>query len=156
GPGPGQVLVRNQFMSVDPYMRGRMNDVRSYIPPFQVDTALDGSAVGEVLESDSPDLSPGDTVLHFLGWREYALGEARRFQRVDPDAAPSVSAYLGVLGMPGLTAYTGLLDVAEMKPGDTVFVSAAAGAVGSVAGQVARLRGAARVVGSAGSAAKVA
>jgi NADPH-dependent curcumin reductase CurA len=155
-PGPGQVLVRNRFMSVDPYMRGRMNDVRSYIAPFQLDEALDGGAVGEVIASDSPDLSPGDTVLHDLGWREYAVGAARRFQRVDPAAAPSVSAYLGVLGMPGLTAYAGVLDVAAMRPGETVFVSAAAGAVGSVAGQVARLRGAGRVVGSAGSPAKVA
>jgi NADPH-dependent curcumin reductase CurA len=152
-PGPGQVLVRNLMMSVDPYMRGRMNDVKSYVPPFQVGQALDGGAVGEVVSSNSEGLKPGDLVLHGLGWREYAVNDAKGFRKVDP--LPDVSAYLGALGMPGLTAYVGLVDIAGIKEGDTVFVSGAAGAVGSIAGQIAKLRGAARVIGSAGSAAKV-
>ncbi|SDZ08139.1 hypothetical protein SAMN05444365_105225 [Micromonospora pattaloongensis] len=155
-PGPGQVLVRNTVMSVDPYMRGRMNDVKSYVPPFRVDAPLDGGAVGEVVAAgEGVALAPGQTVLHGLGWREYALVEARGVRPVDVTVAPA-SAYLGALGMPGLTAYAGVVEVAAMKPGDTVFVSAAAGAVGSLAGQIAKLRGAARVVGSAGSATKVA
>ncbi|MFG3298513.1 NADP-dependent oxidoreductase [Micromonospora chersina] len=153
-PGPGQLVVRNRFMSVDPYMRGRMNDVKSYVPPFALDAPLDGGAVGEVVASGAEGFAPGDVVLHGLGWREYALVDARGARKVDPDLAP-VSAYLSVLGMTGLTAYAGLLDVAAMKPGETVFVSGAAGAVGSMVGQIAKLRGAARVVGSAGSPAKV-
>ena len=153
-PGPGQIVVRNQFMSVDPYMRGRMNDVKSYVPPFQLDVPLDGGAIGEVVASEAEGLKPGDTVLHGLGWREYALLDAKAARKVDPSLAP-VSAYLSVLGMTGLTAYAGLLDVAAMKPGDAVFVSGAAGAVGSMVGQIAKLRGASRVIGSAGSAAKV-
>ncbi|HEX2773617.1 MAG TPA: NADP-dependent oxidoreductase [Micromonosporaceae bacterium] len=153
-PGLGQVLVRNLVMSVDPYMRGRMNDAKSYVPPFQVGAPLDGGAVGEVVASEDDALRPGDIVLHGLGWREYALVEARSVRKLDADLAPP-SAYLGALGMPGLTAYAGLLEVAALKPGETVFVSAAAGAVGSLVGQIAKLKGAARVVGSAGSAAKV-
>ena len=153
-PGPGQLVVRNRFMSVDPYMRGRMNDVKSYVPPFALDAPLDGGAVGEVVAGEAEGFAPGDVVLHGLGWREYALVDAKGARKVDPGLAP-VSAYLGVLGMTGLTAYAGLLDVAAMKPGETVFVSGAAGAVGSMVGQIAKLRGAARVVGSAGSPAKV-
>ncbi|HEV7896528.1 MAG TPA: NADP-dependent oxidoreductase [Planosporangium sp.] len=153
-PGPGQVVVRNLVMSVDPYMRRRMNDVKSYVPSFQLGEALDGGAVGEVVASASPDLAAGDVVLHGLGWREYALVDAAKARKVDPTAAP-ISAYLGALGMVGLTAYVGLLDIAAMKPSDTVFVSGAAGAVGSIAGQIAKLRGSPRVIGSAGSAAKV-
>jgi NADPH-dependent curcumin reductase CurA len=153
-PGPGQLVVRNRFMSVDPYMRGRMNDVKSYVPPFALDAPLDGAAVGEVVAGEAEGFAPGDVVLHGLGWREYALVDAKGARKVDPGLAP-VSAYLGVLGMTGLTAYAGLLDVAAMKPGETVFVSGAAGAVGSMVGQIAKLRGAARVVGSAGSPAKV-
>lgn len=153
-PGPGQVLVRNLVMSVDPYMRGRMSDAQSYLPPFEVGAALDGGAVGEVIASEAAGARPGDVVLHGQGWREYALLDARAARVVDPALAP-VSAYLGALGMTGLTAYAGLLDVAAIKPGETVFVSAAAGAVGSLAGQIAKLKGAARVVGSAGSATKV-
>ncbi|QGN47735.1 zinc-binding dehydrogenase [Micromonospora sp. WMMC415] len=153
-PGPGQIVVRNTYLSVDPYMRGRMNDVKSYVAPFALDAPLDGGAVGEVVASEADGFAPGDTVLHGLGWREYALLDAKAARTVDPDLAP-VTAYLGVLGMTGLTAYAGLLDVAAMKPGETVFVSGAAGAVGSVVGQIAKLKGAARVVGSAGSPAKV-
>jgi NADPH-dependent curcumin reductase CurA len=153
-PGDGQVLIRNLFMSVDPYMRGRMNDVKSYVPPFQIGQPLDGGAVGEIVESNDPGLKPGDLVLHGLGWRDLAVTDAARVRKVDASAYPS--AYLGALGMPGLTAYVGLLDIAAMKPGDTVFISGAAGAVGSLAGQIAKLRGAKRVIGSAGSAAKVA
>jgi NADPH-dependent curcumin reductase CurA len=154
-PGPGHVIVRNLVMSVDPYMRGRMNDVKSYVPPFALGAALEGGAVGEVVVSESPDRKVGDLVVHGLGWRDYAVLDAARTRMIDPGlAAPS--AYLGALGMTGLTAYAGLVEVAAMRPGDTVFVSSAAGAVGSLAGQIAKLRGAARVVGSAGSASKVA
>ncbi|MEH0820399.1 NADP-dependent oxidoreductase [Micromonospora sp. CPCC 205554] len=153
-PGPGQVVVRNRFMSVDPYMRGRMNDVKSYVPPFALDAPLDGGAIGEVVAGEAGGVKPGDTVLHGLGWREYALVDAKGVRKVDPGLAP-VTAYLGVLGMTGLTAYAGLLDVAAMRPGETVFVSGAAGAVGSMVGQIAKLRGAGRVIGSAGSPAKV-
>ncbi|EWM68552.1 NADPH:quinone reductase [Micromonospora sp. M42] len=148
-PGPGQVVVRNRFMSVDPYMRGRMNDVKSYVPPFALDAPLDGGAIGEVVAGEAGGVKPGDTVLHGLGWREYALVDAKGARKIDPDLAP-VTAHLGVLGMTGLTAYAGLLDVAAMKPGETVFVSGAAGAVGSMVGQIAKLRGAGRVIGSAG------
>ncbi|WP_250035429.1 NADP-dependent oxidoreductase [Paractinoplanes maris] len=152
--GPGEVLVRNVFMSVDPYMRGRMNDVKSYTPPFQIGEPLDGAAVGEVVASESPDVAVGTYVVHGLGWRELAVVPASRVRVVDP-AAGELSAYLGVLGMTGLTAYVGLLDIARFQEGDTVFVSGAAGAVGSIAGQIAKLRGAKRVIGSAGSAEKV-
>ncbi|MBM0276502.1 NADP-dependent oxidoreductase [Micromonospora tarensis] len=153
-PGPGQIVVRNQYISVDPYMRGRMNDVKSYVPPYALDAPLDGAAIGEVVASESAAIAVGATVLHGLGWREYALLDATAARPVDPALAP-VSAYLSVLGMTGLTAYAGLLEVAAMKPGETVFVSAAAGAVGSLVGQIAKLKGAGRVVGSAGSPAKV-
>jgi len=155
-PAAGQVLVRNTHMSVDPYMRPRMNDVKSYVPPFQVGEPLDGAAIGKVVESTVDNLAVGDLVLHRLGWREHALLDAAEARRIEPIDGVDVSHYLGVLGTTGLTAYVGLLDIARFKAGDTVFVSGAAGAVGSVAGQIARLRGAKRVVGSAGSAAKVA
>jgi hypothetical protein len=155
-PGEGQILVRNVVMSVDPYMRGRMNDVKSYVPPFQVGAPLEGGAVGEIVAVGAgvEHLAVGDNVLHGLGWREYALVSATHAVKVDPSVAP-LSAYLGVLGMPGLTAYAGLLTTAEFKEGDTVFVSGAAGAVGQIVGQIARLKGAARVIGSAGSPEKV-
>jgi NADPH-dependent curcumin reductase CurA len=153
-PGDGQILVRNVLMSVDPYMRGRMNDVPSYVPPFKLGEPLDGGAVGEVVASRADGFSEGDLVLHDRGWRELALLDARHARRIDP-AAADPAAYLGVLGSTGLTAYVGLLDVAGLREGDVVFVSGAAGAVGSVAGQIAKLRGH-TVIGSAGSAAKVA
>jgi NADPH-dependent curcumin reductase CurA len=155
-PGDGEVLVRNLFMSVDPYMRGRMNDVKSYVPPFKLNEAMTGGAVGEIVESRDPGLQPGDVVLHDLGWREYAVGPGKWFRKLTPTEGVSLSAYLGVLGMPGMTAYVGLLDIAGMKEGDIVFVSGAAGAVGSAAGQIARQRGASRVIGSAGSPEKIA
>ncbi len=153
-PGEGEILVRNKVMSVDPYMRGRMNDAKSYVAPFQLGEPLDGGAVGEVVTSNSPDIQPGQNVLHQLGWREYATLSAKHATVVSEDVAP-LNAYLGVLGMPGMTAYVGLFDKARMREGDTVFVSGAAGAVGSFVGQMAKLRGAKRVVGSAGSPEKV-
>jgi NADPH-dependent curcumin reductase CurA len=153
-PADGQVLVRNLFMSVDPYMRPRMNDVKSYVPPFQIGEPLDGGAIGEVVESRVDGLEPGDLVLHVLGWREHAIVDDP--SKLVPIEGVPVSHYLGVLGATGLTAYVGLLDIAGFQKGETVFVSGAAGAVGSVAGQIARLWGAKRVIGSAGSAEKVA
>jgi NADPH-dependent curcumin reductase CurA len=153
-PDAGQVLVRNTWMSVDPYMRGRMNDEKSYVPPFELDAPLDGGAVGEVVHSGDDSLATGDLVLHGLGWRDHALAPARQVRKIDTQLAPP-EAYLGILGMPGLTAYAGLVDVAGLREGDVVFVSGAAGAVGGIAGQIAKLRGH-RVVGSAGSAEKVA
>jgi len=153
-PVDGQVLVRNAFVSVDPYMRGRMNDVRSYVPPFAVGEPLTGGAVGQVVATGSEALPIGAWVVHDLGWREAALVDEGRARPVVSSAAP-VTAALGVLGLPGLTAFVGIEDIGGVKDGDTVFVSAAAGAVGSLAGQLARRRGA-RVIGSAGSAAKLA
>ncbi len=151
----GQVLVRNLFISVDPYMRGRMNDVKSYSAPFALDAPLDGGAVGEVIASRAEGLNVGDTVVHALGWREYAVVDASATTPARTDLAPA-SAFLGALGMTGLTAYAGLLKVAEFKPGDAVFVSGAAGAVGSLVGQIAKAMGASRVIGSAGTPEKVA
>ena len=153
--GEGQVLVCNSVMSVDPYRRGRMNDVKSYVPPFRVDAALDGGAVGTVIASRNDALPVGTAVVHSLGWREHAVVDAGGARPIDTSRVPE-TAYLGVLGMPGMTAYAGLLLAGEMRPGDVVFVSGAAGAVGSLVGQIAKLSGASRVIGSAGSAAKVA
>ncbi|MGZ0237338.1 NADP-dependent oxidoreductase [Streptomyces sp. CPS1] len=153
-PREGQVLVRNTYLSVDPYMRGRMSAQKSYVAPFELGKAMQGGAVGEVIESRAEGISVGDHVLHPLGWREYAVLGAEHAVKVDPEAAP-LSSYLGVLGMTGLTAYAGLLRTAAFKEGDTVFVSGAAGAVGSQVGQIAKLKGAARVIGSAGSDDKV-
>jgi NADPH-dependent curcumin reductase CurA len=133
-PGDGEVLVRNLFMSVDPYMRGRMNDVKSYAPPYRLDEAMYGGAVGEVVESRSPGLAEGDVVLHELGWREHAKGPAKRFRKLTPIEGVPLSAYLGALGMTAMTAYVGLLDIAGMREGEVVFVSGAAGAVGSIDG----------------------
>jgi NADPH-dependent curcumin reductase CurA len=153
-PGDGEVVVRNSFISVDPYMRGRMNDAKSYLPPFRVGAVMQGGAVGEVIDSRSPDLKVGDTVQHLRGWREFATGKAGEFRRVDT-ALASPSGYLGALGVTGFTAWIGLVTIAEMREGDVVFVSGAAGGVGIMAGQIARLRGASRVIGSAGTDEKV-
>jgi hypothetical protein len=153
-PGDGHVLIRNEFVSVDPYMRGRMNEAKSYVPPFQLGQPLTGGAVGRIEVSRHPDWPEGTWVEHYLGWREWALSDGRGLRALDPGLAP-VSTALGVLGMPGLTAYVGLLDIGEAREGETVFVSGAAGAVGSVAGQLAKLLGC-RVIGCAGSAEKVA
>ena len=153
-PGPGEVLVRNLYMSVDPYMRGRMFEQPSYVQPFQVGQTLDGGCVGQVVQSRHPQMQAGEYVLGRQGWREWCLAEGAVLTKIDPTLVP-IQAYLGALGMPGLTAYVGLLDIGKAKAGDTVFVSAAAGAVGSVVCQIARARGC-RVVGSAGSAAKIA
>ncbi|MCF8571129.1 NADP-dependent oxidoreductase [Gordonia sp. HY002] len=150
----GQVLVRNEYMSVDPYMRGRMNDAKSYVPPFALGEPLDGGAVGEVIASRSAALPVGTTVSHGLGWREYAVLDSTSALPLPDDGLPT-SVHLGVLGLTGFTAYVGLFDIASFGPRDTVFVSGAAGAVGSVVGQMAKLRGSPRVIGSAGSAEKV-
>ncbi|QOT17854.1 NADP-dependent oxidoreductase [Paenarthrobacter sp. YJN-5] len=151
----GQILVENRFMSVDPYMRGRMNDRKSYSAPFRLDAALDGGAVGEVIASRSGAHKVGDVVVHQLGWREHAVVDGSAASTVPAGLAPD-SAFLGALGMTGLTAYAGLLKVAEFKEGDVVFVSGAAGAVGSMVGQIAKAMGAGKVIGSAGSPEKVA
>ncbi len=149
-PGEGEVLVRNTAMSVDPYMRGRMSDAKSYAAPYEVGGPLDGGAVGVVEESRDPQLAVGTSVLHAQGWRDYAVGAAASFRPIDTaTVAPSV--YLGVLGMPGLTAYVGLFVIDDVKAGETVFISSAAGAVGTVAGQLAKRRGA-RVIGTTRSA----
>ena len=153
-PGEGEILIRNAFVSVDPYMRGRMNDVKSYVPPFQLGEPLIGGAVGQVIESRNERFDEGAWVVHGLGWREIALSDGRGVHVFDPSLAP-VSTSLGVLGMPGLTAFVGIEDIAGVTEGETVFVSGAAGAVGSAAVQLARLRGA-RVLGSAGTPEKVA
>ncbi|WP_131742739.1 NADP-dependent oxidoreductase [Actinomadura roseirufa] len=146
----GQILVRNTWMSVDPYMRGRMNDVPSPVmPPFALGEPLDGSAVGEVVASRSADVPVGAEVAHFLGWRDYAVVDAAEAAVIDTSVAPA-SAHLGPLGPTGLTAYVAVKEAARVGDGDVVYVSAAAGAVGSVAGQLARRFGAARVIGSAG------
>lgn len=151
----GEVLVRNLAMSVDPYMRGRMVDRKSYVPPFQIGEALQGHAVGEVVDSNHRGFLPGDKVSSFYGWREMFSAPGSELENLGSLSQPP-SAYLGVLGMPGHTAYAGLLEVGKMVEGDVVFVSGAAGAVGSTVGQIAKLKGASRVIGSAGSAEKVA
>ncbi|WP_304175748.1 NADP-dependent oxidoreductase [Phenylobacterium aquaticum] len=153
-PGPGEVQVRNQWMTVDPYMRGRMNDVKSYTPPFQLGKAMEGGAIGEVTLSNDPSLKVGDLVQSGMGWREAFNAPATGVQKLDTHGLPP-QAFLGVAGMPGLTAYVGLLRIAALKPGDVVFVSGGAGAVGSVVCQIAKLRGH-KVIASAGGPTKVA
>ena len=142
-PVDGEILVRNAFVSVDPYMRGRMNDVRSYVAPFAVGEPLTGGAVGQVVASRVEGLPEGTWVVHDLGWREAAVLPGERARAFDPAGGP-LSTSLGVLGMPGLTAFVGIDDIGQVKDGDTVLVSGAAGAVGSLAGQLARRRGARR------------
>ena len=148
-PGDGQVVIRNAWLSVDPYMRGRMNESRSYVSSFRLGEPMSGGAVGQVEASRHEGYAEGDWVVHMLGWRDRALADGRGLLPVDPGLAP-LGAYLGALGMPGLTAYVGVDDIAQVREGDVVYVSAAAGAVGSAAAQIARIRGA-LVLGSAGS-----
>ncbi len=149
----GEILVRNLYMSVDPYMRSRMNDAKSYVAPFQIGKVLEAGVVGEVVKSRNPKFSEGDMVVGMLGWENYTASDGTGLLTVDRAAAP-LSYYLGVLGMPGMTAYAGLVDVANVQAGEVVFVSAASGAVGSVVGQIAKIMGC-EVVGCAGSDDKV-
>ena len=150
--GDGMVHVANRWLSVDPYMRGRMNDVKSYVPPFQIDAPMDGGAVGEVIESRDPGFAPGDKVLHMAGWRDEAVVPAASLNKL-PELGVEPQAFLGNLGLTGGTAYFGLLEAASAKEGDIVFVSAAAGAVGSAVVQIAKAKGM-TVIGSAGGADK--
>lgn len=147
-PGPGQMLLRTIYLSLDPYMRGRMNAGPSYARPVEVGEVMEGRAVAEVVESNLPGCMPGDVVLAPTGWQEYALSDGKEVRKLDPALGP-VSCALGVLGMPGLTAYTGLLTIGQPKPGETVVVAAASGAVGSLVGQIAKIKGC-RAVGIAG------
>jgi hypothetical protein len=152
-PGPGEVQVKNLWMTVDPYMRGRMNDVKSYAPPFQLGEVMTGGAVGQVTASNDPAFKEGDLVQSQFGWREGFTAPASTVQKLDPRGLPP-QAFLGVAGMPGLTAYAGLLRIAALKDGDIVFVSGAAGAVGSLVCQIAKAKGH-TVIGSAGGPEKV-
>jgi len=153
-PADGEVLVRNIYMSVDPYMRGRMNDVKSYIPPFQVGEVLQAGVVGQVVESRFDGMEEGDFVTGMLGWENYSVSDGRLVRKIPSGPAP-LSYHLGILGMPGMTAYVGLMKIAGAKARDNVFVTAASGAVGSIVGQIAKIHGC-RVAGSAGSDDKVA
>jgi len=153
-PGDGQVLVRTQYLSLDPYMRGRMSDAPSYAPPVAVGAVMVGGTVGEVVASNDPGFKPGDVVLGYGGWQSYAVQPAGLLRTLDPDQAPVTTA-LGVLGMPGFTAYAGLTQIGRPQPGETVVVAAASGPVGATVGQLARILGA-RAVGVAGGPDKVA
>lgn len=153
---PGQIRVVNEFMSVDPYMRGRMSDAKSYSAPFALGETMTGGAIGRVVASTSENHPVGSVVLHQFGWRDVVQEDAVGFKVVPELPGVPLSVYLGMLGMTGFTGYVGLTAIAGMKPGDTVFISGAAGAVGTAAGQIARLLGAGRVIGSAGSDEKVA
>lgn len=148
-PGPGEVLVRSVYLSLDPSTRGRMSEAGSVARPVGIGGVMPGRAVASVVESRDPGFRAGDTVEGMLGWQEYAVAQGRELTKVDPDLAP-ISTALGVLGVPGLTAYFGLLDICDPQPGETVVVSGAAGAVGMVAGQIAKIRGC-RVVGVTGA-----
>ena len=152
-PGPGEVLVQSMWQSLDPYMRGRMAAARSYTAPVDIGGVMQGTVVGRVVESRAAGLEAGEIVEAPIGWQEYGVIDGQRARKVDPSIAP-VSTALGVLGMPGLTAYFGLLDVGQAKTGDVVVISAASGAVGAVVGQIALLMGC-RVVGTAGTDKKV-
>ena len=154
-PGPGEVLVHSQWLSLDPYMRGRMSEARSYAKPTQIGEPMTGQAVGEVVESLDPRFTPGDTVVGQLGWQDYAVARGGTLRKVDPKLAPPQTA-LHVLGATGLTAYFGLYEIGKPKPGDTVVVSAASGAVGQIVGQLAKIAGCRTVIGLAGSPEKVA
>ncbi|SDS77256.1 NADP-dependent oxidoreductase [Microbacterium paraoxydans] len=155
-PAPGEVRVANEFVSVDPYMRGRMNDVRSYVAPYALDEVIAGGAIGRVVASAADDLPVGTVVLHQHGWSDVVQADASTFRAVPEVPGMPLSLRLHILGMTGLTAYVGLTAIAGLAPGDTVFVSGAAGAVGTAVGQIAKLLGAGRVIGSAGSREKVA
>ncbi|SDQ18286.1 hypothetical protein SAMN05216231_0837 [Virgibacillus salinus] len=152
-PAEGEVLIRTNYISVDPYLRGRMNNVKSYVPPFELDSVITSAVIGQVIESKSAHFEKNDVVTGALGWQEYTVVDQSGIRKIDTKLAPA-SAYLSVLGMTGLTAYFGLLDIAEPKEGETVVVSGAAGAVGSVVGQIAKIKGA-YVVGIAGSNEKI-
>jgi len=145
----GEVLLKSLFLSVDPYMRGRMNDVKSYTPPFEINMPIAGGGVAEVAESRNDSFRKGDTVYGMLPWATYSVNTGANIRKIDTKLAPA-HYYLGILGMPGLTAYFGIMDIGKPKPGETVLISGAAGAVGIVAGQIAKLQGA-RVVGIAGT-----
>ncbi len=145
----GEALVKTLYVSVDPYMRGRMQDAKSYVEPFALDEVITGGVIGEVIAAKGDKLQKGDVVLGNLGWREYSAVPETNLRKIDPSLAP-VTAYLGILGMTGLTAYFGLLDIGRPQAGETVVVSGAAGAVGSAVGQIAKIKGA-RVIGIAGS-----
>jgi NADPH-dependent curcumin reductase CurA len=147
--GEGMVRIANRWLSVDPYMRGRMNDVKSYVPPFALDAPMEGGAVGEVIESRDPAFQPGDMVLHMGGWRDETVAPASALNKLPAIAGVEPQAFLGILGLTGGTAYFGLLEAASAREGDTVFVSAAAGAVGSAVVQIAKASGM-TVIGSAG------
>jgi NADPH-dependent curcumin reductase CurA len=149
----GELLIRIIYLSLDPYMRGMMNENKSYIAPLRIDDLLVGGTVGKVLQSNNPGFVKGDIVEGMLGWQEYKISDGNGLRKIDPKTAP-ISTALGVLGMPGLTGYFGLLDIGKPKPGETVMISGAAGAVGSVAGQIAKIKGC-RVVGTAGTDAKI-
>lgn len=153
-PDIGEVQVRNKWMAVDPAMRGRMYDAKSYTPPFELGAPMEGPAIGEVVASESPDFIPGDIVFSRMGWREVFNAPAEHLKKRNCTHIPE-QAYLGIAGMTGLTAYVGLLDIAGLKTGDTVFVSAASGGVGSTVCQIAKLKGH-RVIGSAGGEQKIA
>src|SRR3712207_6751476 len=153
-PGEGQVLLKVRYLSLDPYMRGRMSAAKSYAAAVEIGDVMEAGTVGEVLESRHPDYKPGDMVLSYSGWQSYALADATTLRKLDPNQAPVTTA-LGVLGMPGFTAYAGLLTLGQPKPGETVVVAAASGPVGATVGQIARIRGA-RAIGIAGGAEKCA
>lgn len=153
-PGDGEVLLRTIYLSLDPYMRGRMNDAKSYAAPVELGAVMEGGTVAEVIESNDPSLSPGDFVLSYLGWQAYGVQPAAHLRKLDPARAP-ISTAVGVLGMPGFTAYAGLLEIGKPQAGETVAVAAATGAVGSAVGQIARIKGA-RTIGIAGGPEKVA
>jgi NADPH-dependent curcumin reductase len=147
-PGPGQVLLKTLYLSLDPYMRGRMSDAKSYAKPVEIGEVMTGGTVSDVVRSNDPKYAPGDVVLGMTGWQEHAVADAGGLRKLDPSVAP-VSTALGVLGMPGMTAYTGLHNIGQPKAGETVVVAAATGPVGSLVGQIAKLKGC-RAVGIAG------
>jgi NADPH-dependent curcumin reductase CurA len=150
--GQNELLVKNLYLSLDPYMRGRMNDAKSYAAKVELGEVMVGATIGEVVESNNPKFAAGDKVLAGFGWQQYAVSDGSGLRKIEPGPVP-LTAYLGAAGMPGVTAYLGLLDIGELKAGETVVVSAASGAVGSVVGQIAKIKGC-RAVGIAGGKAK--